>query len=88
MVRHRIPAEMDGEQIVIHNTLSFYRPMEFEPGITRKYEAESVASSEGAGVDYVTPRLAEQVFDEELIDVEDDLGLEVVDPDSDEVTLL
>lgn len=85
MVKHRIPVEKDGEEIVVHNTLSFVRPVQFEPGTVEKFEPQSVASSEGMRVEYVTERLAKQVWDEELIDVED-LGLEVIDPDDEEVT--
>lgn len=88
MVSYRIPAEYEGEEIVIHNTLSFAIPRQFKPGIVETFEPQQVMSVEGESVEYVTERLAMQLWKEEMIDVEEKFGFEVVDPESDEVELI
>ena len=88
--RDRITVERDGKEIDVFNhvSVSTHHYVNSVNGY-ETFEPDVVKGDMGRGPqpDAVTPRVAKILRDEFHADV-DDLGIEVIDPDSDEVRVL
>ncbi len=86
--RDRITVHRDGEEIDVFNWVNLKQPAVVRgAGTIEKFDADIGAGDSPATPDYVTEWVAEELWHEFSIDVED-YGIEVVDVESDEVDVL
>jgi hypothetical protein len=88
-LHERIDVQRDGEEITVYNWVNIKQPavVRGHNPVVEKFDAEIGAGDSPTTPDYVTPWVAEELWHEFNIEVEDH-GIEVVDPESDDVALL
>jgi hypothetical protein len=83
--RERIEARVDGEDVTVYNWVNLEIPYVVHGGSTsEQFEPNIGAGDSPRTPDYVTEWVAEDLWHEHSIEVED-YGIEVVDIESDEV---
>lgn len=87
--RDRITLRRDGEEVEVFNWVNVNQPAIVRGGnpSVETFEAEIGAGDSRVTPDAVTSWVAEELMDEFYIDVEDH-GIEVIDPESEEVEVL
>jgi hypothetical protein len=86
-LRHRdtIEARVDGEEVTVYNWVNLEIPYVIRGGTTsEQFEVKIGAGDSPRTPEYVTEWVAEDLWHEHSIEVED-YGIEVVDIESDEV---
>ncbi len=88
--RDRIEVERDGEEIEVFNWVNIELPAQVRASnpVVEKFKADIGAGDSPLTPDAVTVWVAEELEYEFGIDVEEDHAIEVVDPESDDVTVL
>lgn len=87
--RERIEVGVDGEEIVVWNWVSVVQPAHVRGHnpVVEKFDATIGAGDMDEPPEAVTEEVAEELYDEFSIDVEDH-DIEVIDVHSDEVSVL
>lgn len=90
-LRHhdRIVVQKDGEEVVVYNWANITVPTVVRGGNPRveRFEPEIGAGDSQMKPDYVTEWVADEIWGEFGVDVEDH-GIEVIDVESNEVTIV
>lgn len=83
----RILVDVDGEEIEVYNWATVQRSHRVRPGESEHFEPKiSAGDAVGMEPDAITHWLAEWIYDEFQVDVEDQ-GIDVIDPTDDEVNV-